>query len=130
MPASVGSKDYPQRIFIPDRLYGREKELRQLRQAFERVAGQLVGEFAVGEKSRSELVLVKGNSGTGKSSLVLDVRDLVEERGGCFGEFVGVGGYEFPFLDLSFDTEECFCQSLENTKNQPSSDHLTGLFRD
>ncbi|KAJ3036722.1 hypothetical protein HDV00_002435 [Rhizophlyctis rosea] len=124
----IGAKDYPQRIFIPTKLYGREKEQRQLRQAFERVAGVMIGGVAIGEKSKSEVVLVKGTSGTGKSSLVLDLRDMVEERGGFFV----TGKYEDTNYQRPFDGFiQAVTQLIRHILTEPSDvlDHWTNRLK-
>jgi predicted ATPase/signal transduction histidine kinase len=64
-----------QRVRIPDRLYGREAEQRTLARALERSIDL-----------RSELVLVSGASGVGKSKLIHEVRRMVAERGGWLVE--------------------------------------------
>jgi len=61
-PRRLGTEDVPQRFVVARRLYGREAEVRQLRGAIERVAA-----------GGSELVLVSGYSGIGKTSLIRDL---------------------------------------------------------
>ncbi|MDB5027972.1 MAG: histidine kinase, partial [Candidatus Eremiobacteraeota bacterium] len=68
----LGAHDVSDRLRIPERLYGRERELATLLSAFERVV-------AGGE---SELVLVSGYSGIGKSAVVNELhKALVPPRG-------------------------------------------------
>src|SRR5499426_1461336 len=59
-PFPLGAHDIPDVLRIPEKLYGREQEVRALLAAFERVVA----------RGRPELVLVSGFSGIGKSSLV------------------------------------------------------------
>ena len=59
-PFPLGVHDVPDVLRIPEKLYGREQEVRALRAAFERVVA----------RGTPELVLVSGFSGIGKSSLV------------------------------------------------------------
>src|ERR1700733_15523231 len=67
-----GEQDVPDRLLIPEKLYGRESEIDALLAAFDRVV-------AVG---RPELVLVSGYSGIGKSSVVNELhKPLVPPRG-------------------------------------------------
>ncbi len=69
---SPGEQDVPERLLIPDKLYGREREIAALLAAFERVA----------DGGRPELVLVSGYSGIGKSAVVNELqRTLVPPRG-------------------------------------------------
>ncbi|WP_437989716.1 AAA family ATPase [Sorangium sp. So ce145] len=71
-PFPLGLRDVSDRFQIPQRLYGRERELEALRAAFERVVAS----------GRPELVLVSGYSGIGKSSLVAELHGpVVRERG-------------------------------------------------
>jgi predicted ATPase/signal transduction histidine kinase len=68
----LGEHDIPDRMLIPEKLYGRESEIKTLLAAFDRiVAGD-----------RPELVLVSGYSGIGKSSVVNELyKSLVPTRG-------------------------------------------------
>ncbi|WP_437284635.1 AAA family ATPase [Sorangium sp. So ce406] len=68
----LGQRDLSDRFQVPQRLYGREREVEALRAAFERVVAQ----------GRPELVLVAGYAGIGKSSLVAEMHTpVVRERG-------------------------------------------------
>ncbi|WP_437989718.1 AAA family ATPase [Sorangium sp. So ce145] len=68
----LGERDLSDRFQVPQRLYGREREVEALRAAFERVVAN----------GRPELVLVSGYSGIGKSSLVAELHGpVVRERG-------------------------------------------------
>ena len=78
----LGQQDTPDRLLIPEKLYGRESEINALLAAFDRVV-------TVG---RPELVLVSGYSGIGKSSVVNELhKQLVPPRGlfasGKFGQY-------------------------------------------
>ncbi|KAF3886375.1 MULTISPECIES: trifunctional serine/threonine-protein kinase/ATP-binding protein/sensor histidine kinase [Nostocales] len=69
------------RFIIPDKLYGREKEVETLLQAFERVASP--GESPLEkEPKRAEMMLVAGFSGIGKTAVVNEVhKPIVRQRG-------------------------------------------------
>ena len=68
----LGEQDTPDRLLIPEKLYGRAREIETLLAAFERVVTHGV----------PELVLVSGYSGIGKSSIVSELhRALVSPRG-------------------------------------------------
>src|SRR5204863_4333031 len=68
----VGVQDVPDRLLIPERLYGREPQIDALLAAFERVVA----------RGTPELVLVSGYSGIGKSSVVNELhKPLVPPRG-------------------------------------------------
>src|SRR5262249_28785413 len=67
-----GEQDIPDRLLIPEKLYGREREIATLLDAFERVV----------DERMPRLVLVSGYSGVGKSSVVSELhKALVPQRG-------------------------------------------------
>jgi PAS domain S-box-containing protein len=69
---SLGEYDTPDRLSIPEKLYGRAREVETLLTAFDRIM----------ECGAPELVLVSGYSGIGKSSVVNELhRVLVPPRG-------------------------------------------------
>ncbi|MEV4610674.1 AAA family ATPase [Neorhizobium sp. LMR1-1-1.1] len=68
----LGAEDTPQKLLFREKLYGREREFGQLVAAFDRVA----------TKGMTEVVLVSGYSGIGKSSVINELhRFLVPPRG-------------------------------------------------
>src|SRR5215469_7292010 len=68
----VGEHDVPDRLLIPEKLYGRSSEIKELIAAFDRIVAG----------GRPELVLVSGYSGIGKSSVVNELhKSLVPPRG-------------------------------------------------
>jgi PAS domain S-box-containing protein len=71
-PFSLGGCDVSDRLLIPEKLYGREREIDALLASFDRVAAN----------GTSELVLVSGYAGIGKSSVVNELhKALVPPRG-------------------------------------------------
>jgi predicted ATPase len=71
-PFTLGAQDVSDRLLIPEKLYGREREIDTLLAAFDRVVAQ----------ATPELVLVSGYSGVGKSSVVNELhKALVPARG-------------------------------------------------
>ena len=71
-PFPLGADDIADHLLIPERLYGRESEIELLLAAFDRVAN----------RGTTELVLVSGYSGVGKSSVVNELhKALVPSRG-------------------------------------------------
>jgi PAS domain S-box-containing protein len=70
----LGALDASDRLMIPERLYGREPEIGTLLASFNRVVAQRT----------SELVLVSGYSGIGKSSLVNELHKQLVPRRGLF----------------------------------------------
>ncbi|MCC5615627.1 AAA family ATPase [Nostoc sp. CHAB 5836] len=78
---ALGERDLSDRFLIPEKLYGRENEVKSLLAAFERVAD-----------GASELILVAGFSGIGKTAVVNEVhKPIVRQRGyfikGKFDQF-------------------------------------------
>jgi len=73
-PVSLGERDTPDRLVIPAKLYGREREVDGLRSAFERVAAG----------RGPELVLIVGPAGAGKSSVANELRRAVAPELGQF----------------------------------------------
>jgi hypothetical protein len=69
----LAGEDFVERLEIPQKLYGRERELQTLVEAFERVT-----------TGASEIVLVSGPAGVGKSWLVHELDRFVAEKGGYF----------------------------------------------
>jgi predicted ATPase/signal transduction histidine kinase/tRNA A-37 threonylcarbamoyl transferase component Bud32 len=76
----LGKKDISEKFQIPQKLYGREREIDDLLGAFEGVAvGQIDGDTA-----RIEMMLVAGYSGIGKTSIVQEIYKPVTEKRGYF----------------------------------------------
>jgi predicted ATPase len=69
----LGTQEVCDRILIPQKLYGREREVETLLQAFERVT-----------TGQSEFLLVAGYSGIGKSSLVQEIYKPITAKRGYF----------------------------------------------
>ncbi len=70
---TIGQQDFSDRFLIPKRLYGREIEVQTLLDAFARVA-----------QGSSELVLVAGCSGIGKTAVINEVHQPITHRKGYF----------------------------------------------
>lgn len=71
-PFALGEHDTPDRLLIPEKLYGRAREVKTLLAAFDRIV----------KSGRPELVLVSGYSGIGKSAVVNELhKPLVPPRG-------------------------------------------------
>ena len=69
----LGQHDFVDRFQVPQHLYGREQEVKALLTAFERVS-----------HGHSEIMLILGTSGVGKSSLVQEIYKPVTEKRGYF----------------------------------------------
>ena len=73
-PFPLGAHDASDRLLIPEKLYGREREIDALLAAFDRVVA----------RSTPELVLVSGYSGVGKSSVVNELHKVLVLPRGLF----------------------------------------------
>ena len=73
-PFPLGAHDASDRLLIPEKLYGREREIDALLAAFDRVVAN----------GTSELVLVSGYSGVGKSSMVNELHKVLVRPRGLF----------------------------------------------
>ena len=73
-PFLLGSHDMSDQLLIPEKLYGREREIHALLAAFDRVAAG----------GTPELVLVSGYSGVGKSSVVNELHMALVPTSGLF----------------------------------------------
>jgi PAS domain S-box-containing protein len=73
-PFTLGADDSSDRLLIPEKLYGREREVEALLAAFDRVVAQ----------GAVELVLVSGYSGVGKSSVVNELHKVLVPPRGLF----------------------------------------------
>ncbi|GAB3547633.1 hypothetical protein GCM10027343_27030 [Noviherbaspirillum agri] len=89
-PFALAREDVPDHFQLPQKLYGRDREIAQLRDAFARVLGT----------GRPELVLVAGYSGIGKSSLVnVLYQPIVRQRG-----FFAAGKFDQAKRDIPYAT--------------------------
>lgn len=93
----LGTRDDPQRLFIGERLYGRADASHALRTAYDRVA-----------RGATELVLVSGYSGIGKSSLV---RELLDGLAGT-GARIGAGKFDQYKRDIPYATIAAALQEI------------------
>ncbi|CBN56975.1 MULTISPECIES: trifunctional serine/threonine-protein kinase/ATP-binding protein/sensor histidine kinase [Kamptonema] len=99
----LGQRDISDRFIIPDKLYGREAEVKTLLQAFERVANPPIG----GDRG-VEIMLVAGFSGIGKTAIINEVhKPIVRQRGyfikGKFDQFqrnIPLSAFVQAFRDL------------------------------
>ncbi|MCP4396386.1 MAG: AAA family ATPase, partial [bacterium] len=69
----LGQHDFSGQFHIPQKLYGRESEIKALLQTFERVSS-----------GKAEAIVVAGYSGVGKTALVYEVHKPMTEKRGYF----------------------------------------------
>jgi hypothetical protein len=87
-PFALAERDVPDWLLIPERLYGREREVALLVDAFERVL----------RSGRQTLGLVSGHSGVGKSSVVNELQRSAVNAHGLFAS----GKFESHERDVPF----------------------------
>src|ERR1700739_2692268 len=95
---ALGQHDTPDRLLIPEKLYGREREVDALLAAFDRVVNG----------GAPELVLVSGYSGIGKSSVVNELHMMVAPPRGLFAS----GKFDQYKRDIPYSTLVQAFQSL------------------
>ena len=104
----IGEKDFSESFKIPDKLYGREKEIETLKSAFQRI-----------NKNLREVVMVTGYSGVGKSQLVNTVRRSIKKQLGYFisGKFDQFE-HDIPYSALIHSFKDLVQQILGENKEQ------------
>ncbi|WP_414718643.1 trifunctional serine/threonine-protein kinase/ATP-binding protein/sensor histidine kinase [Trinickia sp.] len=106
----LGKKDTPDRLLIPEKLYGREREIAALLAAFDRVAAS----------GGPELVLVSGYSGIGKSSVVNELHKALVPTRGLFA----AGKFDQYKRDIPYATLAHALQDLARSLLGKSNDEL------
>ena len=94
----LGEHDWSDRLLIPEKLYGREREIEALVAAFDRVVAH----------GTTELVLVSGYSGIGKSSVVHELHNVLVPPRGLFAS----GKFDNYKRDIQYGTLAQAFQSL------------------
>ena len=94
----LGEHDWSDRLLIPEKLYGREREIEALVAAFDRVVAH----------GTTELVLVSGYSGIGKSSVVHELHKVLVPPRGLFAS----GKFDQYKRDIPYGTLAQAFQSL------------------
>src|SRR5262249_15033638 len=108
----LGEYDTPDRLLLPEKLYGREREVETLLASFDRVV----------QSGAPELVLVSGYSGIGKSSVVNELhRVLVPPRG-----LFAAGKFEQYKRDIPYATLAQAFQSFVRHLLGKSDTELSG----
>src|SRR5271169_3312642 len=108
----LGQQDTSDRLFIPEKLYGREREIETLLAAFDRVV----------TSGRSELVLVSGYSGIGKSAVVNELHKALVPLRGLFAS----GKFDQYKRDIPYATLAQAFQSLIRALLGKSDTELAG----
>src|ERR1700693_1463923 len=111
----LGEHDGSDRLLIPEKLYGREREIEALIAAFDRVVAQ----------GSTELVLVSGYSGIGKSSVVHELHKVLVPPRGLFAS----GKFDQYKRGIPYATLAQAFQSLVRSLLSQSEEEL-GRWRD
>jgi PAS domain S-box-containing protein len=114
-PFLLGACDVSGRLLIPEKLYGREREIDALLASFDRVVAN----------GTSELVLVSGYSGIGKSSVVHELHKALVPSRGLFAS----GKFDQYKRDIPYTTLGQAFQSLVRSLLSLSEAEL-GRWRD
>src|SRR5262245_43076707 len=112
----LGEHDIPDRLVIPEKLYGREREVETLLASFERIVHGGV----------PELVLVSGYSGIGKSSVVNELQPVLVPPRGLFAS----GKFDQYKRDIPYSTLAQAFQSLIRPLLAKSESELRAWRRD
>jgi PAS domain S-box-containing protein len=108
----LGEHDTPDRLLIPEKLYGRAREIETLLAAFDRIV----------KSGAPELVLVSGYSGIGKSSVVNELHKVLVPPRGLFA----AGKFDQYKRDIPYATLAQGFQSLIRPLLGKSDAELSG----
>src|ERR1700682_718327 len=102
-PFLLGAYDVSDRLLIPEKLYGREREIDTLLASFDRVVAN----------GTTELVLVSGYSGIGKSSVVNELHKVLVPPRGLFAS----GKFDQYKRDIPYTTLVSVREHLESSES-------------
>src|SRR5713101_3825837 len=111
-PFALGEHDAPDRLLLPEKLYGRAREIETLLACFDRIVNS----------GAAELVLVSGYSGIGKSSVVNELHRVLVEPRGLFAS----GKFDQYKRDIPYSTLAQAFQSLIRPLLGKSDPELAG----
>src|ERR1700730_12511585 len=118
-PFPLGAHDSSGRLLIPEKLYGREREIETMVAAFDRVVAN----------GSPELVLVSGYSGVGKSSVVNELHKALVSPRGLFAS----GKFDQYKRDIPYTTLAQAFQTLVRqilAKSEAEVGHWRGALED
>jgi PAS domain S-box-containing protein len=111
-PFALGDHDVRDRLLLPEKLYGRAREIETLLACFDRMVNS----------GAAELVLVSGYSGIGKSSVVNELQRVLVEPRGLFAS----GKFDQYKRDIPYSTLAQAFQSLIRPLLGKSDPELAG----
>ncbi|MBW4625337.1 MAG: AAA family ATPase [Brasilonema octagenarum HA4186-MV1] len=105
---TLGCQDINDNLQIPEKLYGRKSQIESLFTAFERVT-----------QGQTELMLISGSAGIGKSALVQEIYQIITQKRGYFiaGKFDQLNR-DIPYQALIAAFQELVRQLLTETEAQ------------
>jgi predicted ATPase/signal transduction histidine kinase len=108
-PFALGERDRSDRFHVPERLYGRERELAELMGTFEKVISS----------AAPALMLVSGYAGVGKSALIRELhKPVVRERG-----FFLAGKFEQAKQGIPYSTlSQAFAGVIDDLLAEPEEE--------
>jgi PAS domain S-box-containing protein len=86
-PFALAEDDIAEYFFIPQKLYGRESELARLTQAYNHI-----------NQGQTEIIMITGAAGSGKSVLVQELQPVISAKQGYFL----MGKFEFLKRDIAY----------------------------
>lgn len=104
----LGKRDKGRQLAMPKKLYGREAEIELLRSAFDRICG-----------GTTEIMMLSGDSGNGKSSIAREITQYIVQSGGYFisGKFEELA-QNIPYAAISQAFAELICQILTESSEK------------
>jgi histidine kinase len=104
----ISQRDISDVFEIADKLYGREKEIKELKSAFQRIG-----------TNQKEAIMVTGYSGVGKSQLVSTIRSSIKKQSGYFisGKFDQFE-HDIPYSALIYSFKDLVQQILSENKER------------
>ena len=111
-PFRLGQRDTPDRLIIPEKLYGRAREIDSLLSSFDRIV----------KGGTVELVLVSGYAGIGKSSIVNELHKVLVPPRGLFAS----GKFDQYKRDIPYSTLTQALQDLIRPMLIQSDTELAG----
>ncbi|HNE07461.1 MAG TPA: serine/threonine-protein kinase PknK, partial [Leptospiraceae bacterium] len=107
----IGEFDFSPKFQIPEKLYGREKEINQIIDTFKKVA-----------EGNTELLLISGRSGIGKSVLINEINKPITKYKGYFAS----GKYDtfkktIPYRAISYAVQSLIQQILTESSTSIQS---------
>ena len=106
-PFPLGAQDASDRLRIPEKLYGRDREIDTLLAAFDRVGAQ----------GTAELVLVSGYSGIGKSSVVNELHKVLVPPRGLFASANSTVQARHPVRHLGASLPKPYPPAIEKERS-------------